>query len=309
MSSIVRKHYYGQCHRITHLPRVVIGTQDSWDRTISVSSRGYKYQFCAWSPCGRFIAAQMESIVEIRNQLTLELATVLKPTGTTHWLTGPLAYSPSGHSLACASNVSTIIWDIQTGGVAKELNFCHNNVSLVWSLDGRMICIISGEKNVFSVQTHNIATGVTLSPGNLQSDDNPFIWAHEKSFQVITIVQINLGGIIEVFNVECTLMKINRICLPWGSPMAHPKITFSSTTCCLSVYADHVLRLFENWSSNCLLQVNGHFFSQFFSSDGSLFGAFEGGYVHVWKGDSGLYLRWKRFSCPDGTNLSGPLFP
>lgn len=100
-SSIVRKHYYNQCHGITCLPRAVIGGPDAWDPTVSVSSKGDEYGSCTWSPCGRFIAAQIGNIVEIRDQLTFELLTVLQPAETTNQLTGPLVYSPDGHSLAC----------------------------------------------------------------------------------------------------------------------------------------------------------------------------------------------------------------
>ena len=95
MSSIVRGHYYDWCSRITRLPRVVVGTPGSWDPTISVSSKCYEYESCTWSPCGRFVAAQVANVVEIRNQFTFELPTVLQPTDTTHRLTGPLAYSPT----------------------------------------------------------------------------------------------------------------------------------------------------------------------------------------------------------------------
>src|ERR1700679_526177 len=99
-SSIVRDLYYHQTSRITHLPRVVIGTPYSWDPTISVSSKD-DYEFCTWSPCGQFVAALTGNAVEIRNQLTFELLTTLRPTETTRRSTGPLTYSPDGRSLAC----------------------------------------------------------------------------------------------------------------------------------------------------------------------------------------------------------------
>ena len=108
MSSIIRKLYYHW--RITRLPNVAIGTPDSWDQTIAISEK-HHYQRYTWSPCGRFVAAQTEEAVEIRDQLTLELITVLQPTETTPCLTGPLAYSPDGRSVACVSNAAILIWD------------------------------------------------------------------------------------------------------------------------------------------------------------------------------------------------------
>ena len=52
-SSIIRKLYYHR--RITPLPRVVIGTPESWTQTISVYSKENYKGPCIWSPCGRFV--------------------------------------------------------------------------------------------------------------------------------------------------------------------------------------------------------------------------------------------------------------
>ena len=48
-------------------------------QTISFSGKD-TYKCCTWSPCGQFIAALMSNSVEIQNQLTFELLTVLKST-------------------------------------------------------------------------------------------------------------------------------------------------------------------------------------------------------------------------------------
>ena len=305
MSSIIRDKYYGQCNRIAHMPRVVVGAPDSWDPTILASSKGYKYKSCTWSPCGRFVAAQVGSVVEIRNQLTFELLTILKPTETTHQLTGPLAYSPNGHSLACTSDGSIIIWDIQTGGVAKEINCGTNNTSLGWSLDGRSICTICNEEGAFSVDTHNVATGTTLSFGRLQSDDNPHLWAQGPFFHIITTARSYLAGTIKTFEVGCALIKINSFCLKWDVPTAHPEISFSPTASHVSVYANLVLRVFGNQNLDCLLQADGYFFSQCFSSDGGLFGSFRGSFVNIWKKNwRGHYYLHQVFECLGWTNPS-----
>jgi WD40 repeat protein len=170
MSSIIRKLYYHR--RITRLPKVAIGTPESWDPTIAISGKDHYNGPCTWSPCGRFVAAQTRKAVEIRNQLTLELITILQPTETIPHLTGPLAYSPDGRSIACASDTAIIIWDIQTGGVAKEIECSANNISLVWSSDGRTLCTInSGDQGTFVVHTHDVSSGTTSSPGTLESGD------------------------------------------------------------------------------------------------------------------------------------------
>ena len=80
VSSIIRKLYY-HC-RITRSPKIAIGILDSWDPTIAISGKHDYQELCTWSPCGRFVAAQTRQAVEIRNQLTLELITILQPTDT-----------------------------------------------------------------------------------------------------------------------------------------------------------------------------------------------------------------------------------
>ena len=121
MLSIVRQLYYHRCRPITPLPRVVTGPSDSWDQSVSASNKDHEYKFCIWSPCGQFVAAQTVKTVDIRSQLTFELLTTLQPTETVDQLNGPLTYSPDGRSIACGSDTSIVIWDIQTGGVAKEI--------------------------------------------------------------------------------------------------------------------------------------------------------------------------------------------
>ena len=68
--------------------------------------------------------------MEIRDQLTLELISILQPAETILYLTGPLAYAPDGRSIACASDTAIIIWDIQTGGVAKEIKHSTKSISV-----------------------------------------------------------------------------------------------------------------------------------------------------------------------------------
>jgi WD40 repeat protein len=132
LSSIVRRLYYHQRH--TPYPRVVVGTPDSWDQSLALPYVGSIW-ILHWSPCGQFVAVQTEKAVEIRDPLSFELLSTLQPTEPTSQLMGALAYSPDGHSLASLSNTSLIIWDIQTGGVAKEIP-CDKTSggSVVWSL-------------------------------------------------------------------------------------------------------------------------------------------------------------------------------
>jgi len=136
LPSIIRKLYY---HRRPVLsPRLVTGTPDAWDESMTIFSEDYSYESHAWSQCGQFVATQKQDGVEIRDPLTLGLLFTLKPTETSPPLTGPLAYSPDGHSLACLSSAAIIIWDIQAREVIKEIEWNNPRPdSLVCSLVSR----------------------------------------------------------------------------------------------------------------------------------------------------------------------------
>ena len=296
VSSIIRKLYYHR--RINCSPKVVLGTPDSWDQAIAVSYKDHRYEHCIWSPCGRFVATQTTETVEIRNQLTLEPITILQRTKTVPNLKGPLAYSLDGRSIACASNVSIIIWDIQTGGVAKEIK-CGASNSFVWSSDGGTLCTIHSEsKATFTVHTHAISSGTTSSLGTFKSGSNPHLWTDDESFWIMT----TMGGeyrtrSINILKVGSTLAKVQS----FSPGVFDGKIgSFSPATCRISISIGLDLRILDIRGSgpgNCLLSGIHHFFSHCFSSDGSLFAASQESTLHIWKYDSGYYVpRWE-FRC------------
>jgi len=286
-SSIIRKLYYHR--RITRLPKVIIGTPESWARNIAVSRKDDYNGPCIWSPCGRFVAAQTRRSVEIRNQLTLELITILQPPETIPDLTGPLAYSSDGRSIACASDTAIIIWDIQTGGVAKEIGCSANNISLVWSLNGGTICTInSKDQGSFTVHTYGVSSGTVSSPGTLRSGRNPHLWTADESFRVMTTAGDEYRiDTINIFEVGSTLTKIQSFSS--HLPCAEDGMSFSPTAHHISILGFNTLSISDVRSSEDLLHTEGNFFSQGFSSDGSLFAASQGGVVSVWKYDSGHY--------------------
>jgi len=298
-SSIIRKLYY---HRnITHLPKIVIGAPDSWDPTIAVSSKDDYNGPCTWSPCGQLIAAQTRGAVEIRDQLTLELITILQPTETIRHLTGPLAYSPDGRSISCASDTAIIIWDIQTGGVAKEVKCSAESISLVWSSDGRTLCAIgSKDQATFFVHIYDVSSGTTLFSDAFQSRDNPHVWAHDESFRVMTTVRDRYhGDTVDILEVGSTLTKIQSFVLP---PTKHFKgivRSFSPTTHRISISDGPELRILDIRNSKCLLDTIAQSVSHCFSSDGSFFATSRDHAVYVWKHASGYYTRLGELQCPN----------
>jgi len=237
--------------------------------------------------------------VEIRNQLTLELITILQPPETIPDLTGPLVYSPDGRSIACASDIAIIIWDIQTGGVAKEIKCSAHNISLVWSSNGGTICTIdSQDQAAFTVHTYDFSSGTISSLGTLRSEYNPHLWTVDESFRVMTMMVGNRHNtkIVNIFEVGSTLTKIQSFS-PCLFNIEH-SISFSPTTHRISVSeynVYHGLFICDVRSSAYLLHTDGNFVSRCFSSDGSLFAASEGNIVRVWKYDSGHYVLYGKF--------------
>ena len=294
VSSTIKELYH---HRqIARFPRVAIGAPIAWDPHIAISGKNRYIGLCAWSPCGRFVAAQTDKAVEIRNQLTLELITILQPPETIPDLTGPLAYSPDGRSIACTSNTTIIIWDIQTGGVAKEIGCSANNTSLVWSSDGQTICTISpGNRRNFVVHAYNVSSGTISSPGTLFSGHSPHLWTVDKSFRVVVTVGSECHiDTIDIFEVGSTLTKIQSFPLLLSNVKA---VSFSPTTHHISISDENTLSIFDIRNSECLLCIMDNLPSHYFSPDGSHLVASQNETVWVWNHDSGHYILCGESQC------------
>jgi len=291
LSSIVRRLYYHQ-RRIAS-SRVVAGTPDSWDERVSISNAFDRGSF-TWSPCGQFVAVLVGKTVEIRDALSSQLVSTFSTKPDIHRDCG-LAYSPDGRSLACLSD-TLIIWDIQTGGVAKEIQ-CNasGNSSVVWSLDGGMI----GMTQDSTVHVCCVTSGMIRSPGTLQSSDKLRIWAHDRSFRVMTTWQAGEVFTIEIFEVGSELTKTESFHIkPWGES---PRIeSFSPATYRISIWDSNLLCILDVRSSECLLEETGYFKSHCFSTDGSLFASsMPPSGVHIWKWNSGRYMSWRESTSQD----------
>ena len=282
------------------LPRVAIGAPYLWDQTVSISTRGVDYEFCTWSPCGRFVAASVHKVVEIRSQLTLELLTVLnKPCGTPA-LCKVLAYSPDGRSLSCAcADTVIVIWDVQTGGVAKEiengLNVIH---SMVWSLDGRIIGV--ADYGAMCVRTYDAVSGTILFERRFSGTIVSPLWACQEAVRFVTLDTDD--RFLGIFEVGRTLGKICPLHFPPGicsryQFLVFSRAAFSPTTYRLLNY-DHLrLSVHQSSTSGVLLAQPGHFNAPCFSSDGGFLAAFNhrDRTIVIWKYDSGCYVPWKKF--------------
>ncbi|KAF9649800.1 hypothetical protein BDM02DRAFT_3166192, partial [Thelephora ganbajun] len=302
LSSIVRKRYY--CQRHARLPRVIVGTWESWEQGIIIPSENRCLSY-SWSPCGQFVATQSLKAVEIRDSLSLELLSTLKLTKPTpDEVTSLLAYSSDGRFIAFLSDTSLVIWDIQTGGVAKESD-CSGvrNGSLVWSLDGGTIGIVWTKKWWFStyvVCIYNVASGATHSPGTFKSRDEPHLWAYGTSFRVMAAERVDQACTINIFEVGSILTKIESFHIEsWGEFCTIG--SFSQTTHRISGSDNDNLSIMDIRDSRYSLKEKGYFRSHCFSSDGSLFAADSARSVQIWKYTSGGYARWREFSTQGDT--------
>ena len=297
------------------------GIAHSWDSSIDIPGLDDTSSCSIWSPCGRFVATHAQEVVEIWDPLTGELLSTLHPDGSTPRLIGTHAYSPDGFSLACASDTAIIIWDIQTGGVAKEIpakeiRFSANrpyDLLLVWSLDGRIICALTWDLlSGYTVRRFDVVSCTEQSSVKPHSELRPRLWAHDTSLRVMTVglcaeTDQKWDRTIDIFEVGPTLTKIESFDVRLGGNDQDIggkdgwKIeSFSPTTCRISVSdrsQDRLLVLdIRNWRR--LLDETYLFGSHCFSPDGGIFAASQTNTVHIWKYDGSSCVAWRELSTP-----------
>ena len=295
--STIRQLYYHRRH--IPYPRVVAGTKHLWYQGSSVcSSKGLSYRPFTWSPCGLLVAVGYPGGVEIRDPRSSELLATLRPTKPTSRFDDDPAYSPDGRSLAVASETSLTIWDIQTGGVAKEVELGSRSGTPVWSSDGRAIGVVTSEDNYVesTLRVLDVELGTTRSSCTFRTDRPPYLWAHNESFRIMTIGITDWDDgtcTADIFEVGFILTKIESFFLkPGGQNVSFG--SFSPTTYRLCSVNRNELRVFNIRNSECLLEAE-HERSNCFSPDGGLFAASQPGGIRIWKYASGRYTSWKNF--------------
>ena len=317
--STVRMLYYDR--RPTPFPRVAAGIADSWDSSIDIPRPPPRYppDDFIWSLCSRFVATRVRRAVEIRDSLTVELLSILEPSGPTPQLIGTPAYSPDGCSIACASDTGIIIWDIQTGGVAKEIlaeeikNASARYPLVVWSLDGRSICAMNLDSSIyFTVRRFDVVSGTEQSSIRSHSRFKPHLWAHDKSFRVMMWAKPGQGDCtIDIFEVEPTLTKIESFAVQLGGNDSDIGLeaawwitSFSPTTyrISVSIHSQDRLLVLDIRNSGTLLDETQIFDSHCFSPDGGFFAASrsQDRTIQIWKYDGSSYVAWRNLPTPTG---------
>ena len=273
----------------------MIGTPDSWDQTTSFSGKVH-YKDCIWSPCGRFIAARTEDIVEIRNPLTFQLLAVLQSPTKSSLLKGPLAYSPDGRSLSCGRYGSFIIWDIQTGGTVRSINCNGDQLRLVWSLDGKTIAAAHyNTGDDWHVETYDVASGAQLFAESFKKECIFNLWAYEKSFRFLSMSYLPGADELSISGIGPTRIKIEQLAVTNLLPTV---AIFFPSTYRIALLNFDTLRILDARNSQSLLQENSIESFSSFSSDASLVAVPHRNGFRVWKYTLGSYVLLGEYLLP-----------
>ena len=293
-TSIVRRLYYDQCHGITRFPRVLVGTPDSWEPTVSLSGWDYCAE-SAWSPCGRFIVRQTQEIVEIYNHLTFELLAVLRypKLARTYWSRS--AYSPDGRSFASLLPNSLVIWDIQTGGVVLSID-SHTMLSYpVWSLDGRRIIFRAETSRKYTAEAYDVASGAQLFETEIP-EEIIHLWACGESFLILTKSPTGPDNEMTISEIgpTCTRIESLREISLQSSEVKQPPYAYR-VPLLTSTESVHIL---ATGDSHRLLSYPGHdkFKCGCISSDGSHLSVPHSKGFWVWKYTSGSFVFFRGYS-------------
>jgi len=281
---------------------VICGVPSSW-KPGAISGNYGSY---TWSPSGQFFAAQTPTSVEIWDPLTLDKHSTLQPTKPMlkdlkpiGHSPGALAYSPDGHSLVGFFGSVAIIWDIQTGGMIKEIDCRAANASpksFVWSLDGTRIGAIfpAGVGNWFMV-TCDI-TSVKISTHIVQSPFEPHLWSRGNSIWMMVIsedkITINTFEIqptttvylVESYSIDCDISDDPPPVMHWGG------LVFGS-------FHNGELHIYNIRSKRFMSSECGFITANCFSPDGDLLAVSSRHEVRIWRleTDRAEYYLWKTF--------------
>ena len=265
---------------------------------------------------------QTPTSVEVWDSLTLEKQSTLQPIDTKYpcWDI-PVSYSPDGHFLAGFPGSAITIWDIQTGGVVKEIECSDINTndidtkprSLVWSSDGQTIGAIFIEKKTWVVCVYDVDLGVMVSTGTLQSFMKPHLWSHNNSLWTMTLLAHgDSQAIANIFEIWPTFIDTPTRSFYTKLNLSHlkpAKISFSPSVYRISaITSDEPLPMvfvLDIQNSKFLLLEKGDFKLVNFSRDGSLLvTSKEHGDIDIWKYCFGegytLYMRiptWGSSAC------------
>ena len=295
---------------------MVIGALDSWGpSTVFSTVRDSDKPSSTWSPCGHFIATVSHTTVKIQDALALSTLSTLKlTTNVGNGCHRKLAYSPDGHSLACCFDTAIVIWDTQTGGEVRAIKhgLTGDYANLVWSLDGKMLgTTLFTTSEYLTAHVYEVASGTVQSSGPVQSTTIKSLWAHNKSFRLMTTSRHNNQSTINIYEVGSTLTMAEQYHLPRGTPGV-----FSHATYRISVANEGISGMDLPWrlivldirNLAVLLQEKDFHNGISFSPDGNLLAAsnYPENKLIIWKYTSGQYTWWREFQQPSASMQFSP---
>ena len=281
---------------------MICGVTSSW-KPGAISGNYGSY---TWSPCGQFFAAQTPTSVEVRDTLTLDKCSSLQPTKPIPKDLKPIGHSPSalaysrdGHFLAGCFGSTATIWDIQTGGVIKEIDCGAVDASpksLVWSLDGTTVgATFPITVGNWVVVTYNIAS-VMVSTQKVQSPYEPYlrprgssIWMTVISEDKTTINTFEIWPTIAVHPVKSYSIGCNISDDP--PPVMHQnKLLFVNSY-------NKALCIYNIYNQEFMLDGDDPCPANCFSSGGGVLAASNRLEVQIWRLGEKLehYYPWKKF--------------
>ena len=230
--------------------KVINGIPASWDSCTASAGAGRGVLHAAWSPCGQFIAANFEGVIQIRDSNTLERLSVLNPPLESYlpdfeFLTfSPdrcmLAYVYKNPSLLVVFPVSVptltsiprnrknyvCVWDVQTG-VAIINIIISQFAELVFSGNCRTITLWESY-DTFSTYdgvsgTYICGGKLPVSPGFLPGAH----WAYDESFQFSTSSKSNGKLMVNIQEVRPTSTPPFHVVKSFTVPPHSREISFS----------------------------------------------------------------------------------
>ena len=182
-----------------------------WDSNIAAARFRFGIWLVVWSPCNRFIAVSSPHTTEvyILDTTTLQRLQCLEFPSKISLHSEALAFSPDSRTLTSVRNndqytgLVVVSWDLQTGGVVSTVKWKgpHDtevgSVCITYSMDGRMIAVLSRHGSFTIISIYDIVSGIHLhnvqnhsARANLDLDLGSKyvykIWTQEESLRFVT---------------------------------------------------------------------------------------------------------------------------
>ena len=297
--SIVWNLYGSHAHPFT---RVVHGAPASRDTDTAVTTRPFRIERAAWSPCHRFIAITWDytTTIDVLDSVTLQRLQILEPQQGVYTHSRGLVFSPDSRILTSSGyrheELYVESWDLQTGGVASTIRWqepwtcLSGDPSIIYSANGKMVGVFyyhgDTKTNIFIC---DVVSGVCMYSHSL-GGDIPIrndIWTHGESLRFATANATTIT-IWEVgFTSGVAPMEVETLPNPDGfNGSTRTGARFLPAPCRLALALEDKVLVWDVQNSKCLLRCTDTGFRprMSFSADGRLFAcSTTGSDIYLWK--------------------------